>query len=472
MNTIYGDRKKMSKKVVIIGGVAGGMATATRLRRLKEDYKITVIEKGKHVSYANCGLPYYIGNTIKEKERLIVKTPEEISSFFNIEIKTRTEALEVLKNEKKLKVKDLKTNEVYELEYDTLVLSTGAKPFVPPTIGIDNKKIMTLRTIEDMEKIKAYADREKVKDAVVIGGGFIGLEMAENLSKNGLNVSIIELGDQVMPPIDYEIAQLVHQDLKFNDIKLYLKNSVEKFEEINNHLNLKLKDGNNLKADLVILSIGVVPDTTLAKNAGLITGIKDSIVVNEKMQTSDPDIYAVGDAVQVKSVVGDFETLIPLAGPANRQARVVAENLAGFERTYNGTLGTSICKVFDMAVAATGLNEKMLQKLEIPYKKVFVNSFSHAGYYPDSFPLMIKLLFSPDNGKILGAQITGCDGVDKRIDTIATSIQYKKTVYDLENLELAYAPPYNSVKDPVNVAGNVAVNVLKGLVDYVTTSRT
>lgn len=457
----------MSKSIVIIGGVAGGMATATRLRRLREDYKITVIEKGKHVSYANCGLPYYIGDIIKEKERLIVKTPQEISSFFNIDIKTKTEALEINKEEKKVRVKDLKSNREYDIDYDELVLSTGAKPIVPSIEGIMNEKVMTLRSVEDMEKIKEHANKEQVKDAVVIGGGFIGLEMAENLRHIDLNVSLIELGPQVMPPVDYEMAQLIHQDLMLNGVKLYLENTVERFEDFGSSLQLTLKDGQKLRAELVILAIGVVPDALLAQNAGLKTGLKGSIVVDDKMQTSHPNIYAVGDAVQVINTVGQFETLIPLAGPANRQARVLAENLAGFEKTYKGTQGTSIAKVFDMAIASTGLNEKNLKNNSIPYKKVFINNFSHAGYYPDSFPIMVKLLFTPDEGKILGAQIAGCDGVDKRIDVIATSIHYGRTVYDLEELELAYAPPYNSVKDPVNIAGNVAVNILKGLVDYI-----
>lgn len=457
----------MTKNIVIIGGVAGGMATATRLRRLKEEYKITVIEKGKYVSYANCGLPYYIGDTIKEKERLIVKTAEEISSFFNIEIKTQTEAIEILKNEKKIRVRNLVNNEEYEIEYDSLVLSTGAKPMIPPIKGVNNSKIMTLRTVEDMERIKQYVQQDSVNKAVIVGGGFIGLEMAENLKKLNMDVSLIELGSQVMASVDLEMARLIHQDMTLNGIALYLNSSVESFEDEKQGLLLKLNDGNQLITDLVVLAIGVVPDSNLASNAGLETGLKGAIVVNNKMQTTDENIYAVGDAVQVVNSVAGFDTLIPLAGPANRQARVVAENLAGFDKIYNGTQGTSIVKVFDMAVAAAGLNEKQLKKLDIQFKKVFINNFSHAGYYPDSFPVMIKLLFSPDNGKILGAQVAGCDGIDKRIDVISTAIHFEKTVYDLENLELAYAPPYNSVKDPVNIAGNVAVNVLKGLVEYI-----
>lgn len=446
-------------KIVIIGGVAGGMAAAARIRRLSEDVQITVIEKGEYISYASCGLPYHVGNTIKDRDKLFVKTPEEMSKLFNLDIKVKTEALSINRESKLVEVKNLVTGELSQISYDKLIMATGSRPFVPNTPGIDNDKIFTLKNVNDMDLIIHYINEKQPANAVVIGGGFIGLEMVEALKNRDMKVSLIELGSQVMPPIDPEMATYIHQDLSLRGIKLYLNNSVIKFEANKESLNLFLQDETVIEADLVILAIGVIPESTLAVDAKLETGIRGSIKVDSNMKTSDKDIYAVGDAIQIQDYVTGSGALIPLAGPANRQGRIVAENLFGSKRQYKNTLGTSICKVFDLTVATTGVNQKMLDKSSKEYNVVYVHPFSHASYYPDAFPMTLKLLFSKETGKIYGAQIIGCDGIDKRIDTLATAIYSGLTIYDLENLELAYAPPYNSVKDPVNVAGNIAVNL-------------
>jgi NADPH-dependent 2,4-dienoyl-CoA reductase/sulfur reductase-like enzyme/peroxiredoxin family protein/TusA-related sulfurtransferase/rhodanese-related sulfurtransferase len=457
----------MTKNIVIIGGVAAGMACATRLRRLNETIKITVVEKGPNVSFANCGLPYHIGNVIKDRSRLIVKTPEEISKLFNIEVKTRTEATQIDRENKTVSILNIHSGLEETLSYDKLVITTGAEPFIPPIPGINDDRVFKLRNLEDMDKVKDYLNNQKPERALVIGGGFIGLEMAENLKLQGLKVNLVELAEQVMMAYDKEMATLIHQNLLLNGIHLYLNNSIKKLEPSKNKLLAHLKDGTTIDTDLVVMAIGVKPDTNLAVNAGLELGLKESIVVNEYMQTSDPDIYAAGDAVQVKNYLTGKETLIPLAGPANRQGRTIAANISGKNKKYLSTLGTSICKIFEQTVANTGLNEKTLIKEHIPYLKTYIHSASHAGYYPDSYPLTFKLLFAPETGKVLGAQVIGYDGVDKRIDILSTSIMKGLTVYELEDLELSYAPPYNSVKDPVNVLGNVAVNMLEGLIDSI-----
>lgn len=459
--------EKMTKNIVIVGGVAGGMATATRLRRLCDKCNITVIEKGEYVSFANCGMPYYIGDVITDRSKLIVKTPEQISKLFNITIKTQTEAVKIDREKKLLMVKNAKNGTLEELSYDTLVLSTGAKPFIPPTPGMDHDQILSLRNINDMDKIKKAVDSRQPKSAVVIGGGFIGLEMVENLKHRGIDVSLIELDQQVMAPLDPEMASFVHQTLVVQGVKLYFKTLVEKVESLqDDRFKLYLKNGDILETDLVILSIGVKPDTSLAKEAGLELGLKDAIVVDEKLQTSDPSIVAVGDAVQVKNYIDGTPTLIPLAGPANRQARVIAENMMGYNRKYKGTLGTAICKVFDLDVATTGLNEKTLGKSDKKYMKIYVNGNSHASYYPEADSMIMKILFEPDSRKILGAQIVGGKGTDKRIDVLSTAIQTGMLIDDLGELELSYAPHCNSVKDPLNIAGHIASNVKNGLVDY------
>jgi len=449
-------------KVVIVGGVAGGASAAARLRRLDEDAEIILFEKGEYISYANCGLPYYIGEVIKEREKLVVQTPEAMSKRFNIDIRTLSEVTKINPDEKTVVVHDIKNDRTYTESYDKLILSPGAEPIKPPMPGIDGKNIFTLRTIPDTYRIKDFVDNNKPKKAVVVGGGFIGLEVAENLKEAGLDVTIVELADHVMAPLDYEMAAIVHQRLKDKGVNLILKDGVKEFHHKEGITTVALNSGNTLITDMVVLGIGVRPDTKLAKDAGLAIGERGGIKVNEYMQTSNPDIYAVGDAIEVKDYINGSNTLIPLAGPANKQGRIAADNICGRKSKYDGTQGTSVAKIFDLTVAATGNNETILKRAGIDYEKVIIHPNSHASYYPDALPMTIKLIFRKDDGKILGAQIVGFDGVDKRIDVIATAIRSNMTVYDLEELELAYAPPYSSAKDPVNMAGFVASNILKG----------
>ncbi|MDE4543237.1 CoA-disulfide reductase [Thermoanaerobacterium sp. R66] len=449
-------------KVVIVGGVAGGASAAARLRRLDEDAEIILFEKGEYISYANCGLPYYIGEVIKEREKLVVQTPEAMSKRFKIDIRTLSEVTKINPDEKTVVVHDIKNDRTYTESYDKLILSPGAEPIKPPMPGIDGKNIFTLRTIPDTFKIKDYVDNNKPKKAVVVGGGFIGLEVAENLKETGLDVTVVELADHVMAPLDYEMAAIVHQRLKDKGVNLILKDGVKEFHHKEGITTVVLNSGNTLITDMVVLGIGVRPDIKLAKDAGLEIGERGGIKVNEYMQTSNPDIYAVGDAIEVKDYINGSNTLIPLAGPANKQGRIAADNICGRKSKYDGTQGTSVAKIFDLTVAATGNNETILKRAGIDYEKVIIHPNSHASYYPDALPMTIKLIFKKDDGKILGAQIVGFDGVDKRIDVIATAIRSNMTVYDLEELELAYAPPYSSAKDPVNMAGFAASNILKG----------
>lgn len=449
-------------KVVIVGGVAGGASAAARLRRLDEDAEIILFEKGEYISYANCGLPYYIGEVIKEREKLVVQTPEAMSKRFSIDIRTLSEVTKINPDEKTVVVHDIKNDRTYTESYDKLILSPGAEPIKPPMPGIDGKNIFTLRTIPDTYRIKDFVDNNKPKKAVVVGGGFIGLEVAENLKEAGLDVTIVELADHVMAPLDYEMAAIVHQRLKDKGVNLILKDGVKEFHHKEGITTVVLNSGNTLITDMVVLGIGVRPDTKLAKDAGLAIGERGGIKVNEYMQTSNPDIYAVGDAIEVKDYINGSNTLIPLAGPANKQGRIAADNICGRKSKYDGTQGTSVAKIFDLTVAATGNNETILKRAGIDYEKVIIHPNSHASYYPDALPMTIKLIFKKDDGKILGAQIVGFDGVDKRIDVIATAIRSNMTVYDLEELELAYAPPYSSAKDPVNMAGFAASNILKG----------
>ncbi|MEG6567585.1 CoA-disulfide reductase [Thermoanaerobacterium saccharolyticum] len=449
-------------KVVIVGGVAGGASAAARLRRLDEDAEIILFEKGEYISYANCGLPYYIGEVIKEREKLVVQTPEAMSKRFNIDIRTLSEVTKINPDEKTVVVHDIKNDKTYTESYDKLILSPGAEPIKPPMPGIDGKNIFTLRTIPDTYRIKDFVDNNKPKKAVVVGGGFIGLEVAENLKEAGLDVTIVELADHVMAPLDYEMAAIVHQRLKDKGVNLILKDGVKEFHHKEGITTVVLSSGNTLITDMVVLGIGVRPDTKLAKDAGLAIGERGGIKVNEYMQTSNPDIYAVGDAIEVKDYINGSNTLIPLAGPANKQGRIAADNICGRKSKYDGTQGTSVAKIFDLTVAATGNNETILKRAGIDYEKVIIHPNSHASYYPDALPMTIKLIFKKGDGKILGAQIVGFDGVDKRIDVIATAIRSNMTVYDLEELELAYAPPYSSAKDPVNMVGFAASNILKG----------
>ncbi|WKV07831.1 CoA-disulfide reductase [Thermoanaerobacterium sp. CMT5567-10] len=449
-------------KVVIVGGVAGGASAAARLRRLNEDAEIILFEKGEYISYANCGLPYYIGEVIKEREKLVVQTPEGMSKRFNIDIRTSSEVTKINPDEKIVVVHDIKNDRTYTESYDKLILSPGAEPIKPPMPGIDSKNIFTLRNIPDTFRIKDYVDYNNPKKAVVVGGGFIGLEVAENLKEVGLDVTVVELADHVMAPLDYEMASIVHQHLRDKGINLILKDGVKEFQHKDNSTTVVLNSGKTIDTDMVVLGIGVRPDIRLAKDAGLEIGERGGIKVNEYMQTSNPDIYAVGDAIEVKDYINGSNTLIPLAGPANKQGRIAADNICGRKSKYDGTQGTSVAKIFDLTVATTGNNETILKRAGIDYEKVIIHPNSHASYYPDALPMTIKLIFKKDDGKILGAQIVGFDGVDKRIDVIATAIRANMTVYDLEELELSYAPPYSSAKDPVNMAGFAASNILRG----------
>ena len=449
-------------KVVIIGGVAGGASAAARLRRLDEKCEIILFERGEHISFANCGLPYYIGGVITEKEKLLVQTPEEMRQRFNIDVRVLNEVVDIDTKKKEVSVSDLKRDQKYTETYDKLILSPGASPIIPNIEGIDAPNVFTLRNIPDTYAIKDFVDEKKPKRAVVVGGGFIGLEIAENLHERGITVTVVELANQVMGPIDYEMAALVHEHLKEKGVELYLGDGIKGLQNTPKYSIVELNSGKQIKTDMVMLGIGVRPENDLAKKAGLELGQRGGIKVNKSMQTSNSNIYAVGDAVEITDYVNESQTLIPLAGPANKQGRIAANNICGLQEEYEGTQGTSVLKIFDMTVASTGNNEKILNRADIPYEKSFTHSASHAGYYPDAMPISLKLLFSPKDGKILGAQAVGYGGVEKRIDVIATAIRAGMTVYDLEKLELAYAPPYSSAKDPVNMAGYVASNILKG----------
>ncbi|TFG23460.1 MAG: pyridine nucleotide-disulfide oxidoreductase [Promethearchaeota archaeon] len=451
------------EKVLIIGGVAGGASAAARLRRLNENIEITVLEKGAYVSFANCGLPYYVGHVIKEREQLELMTPEKFLDRFKINIKINHEAISIDKQKKIVVVRDLETGKILNMEYDYLILSPGASPIIPPFKGIEEVPTFTLRTIPDSVAIKKYVEENKVKHATIIGGGYIGLEMAENLKERGIRVKIIEMLDQVLSPLDKEMAQFVHQELILNGVCLQLGDPVDSFTCDENNCNYVIpKSGRQIKTDMIILSIGVKPESKLATEAGLEIGPKGHIIVNEHMQTSDPFIYAVGDVVQVKQFQTQNPTAIPLAGPANKQGRIAADNIAGRPSKYNGVLGASVLKVFDLTIAFTGLNERQVKDLNYNYEKIYVHPNNHAGYYPGAIPISMKLIFEVPTGKILGAQAVGGPGTEKRIDVISTVIKYGGKVFDLEELELAYAPPYGSAKDPVNMAGFVASNVLKG----------
>ncbi|MDK6804443.1 FAD-dependent oxidoreductase [Aerococcus sp. UMB7834] len=456
-------------KIIVVGGVAGGATAIARLRRLDENAEIILLEKGKYVSFANCGLPYYIGGAIAQRDALFVSSKESIEEKYNIDVRTENEATHIDKDRQMLTILDHQTGETYEESYDKLLLSTGSNPFIPPIEGLDHENVFTLWTVPDVDKIDAYIEKAAPKRALVVGGGFIGLEMAENLVDRGLEVTLVEMADQVMPPLDKDMAVLVENHLKEKGIQLVLG---EGFEGLTaDGKEAKLQSGQTLETDMVLLSIGVRPNSELAKDAGLDLNERGGIRVDEYGQTSDANIYAVGDAVGVRDYVLGNESMVPLAGPANKQGRSVASNILGLEaKAYPGTMGTSVAKVFDLTVASVGANEKTLKKQGWTYEEDYfialVHPMSHAGYYPGATPMTLKLVFAKD-GKVLGAQAVGFEGVDKRIDTIATSIHFKGSVYDLADLELAYAPPYSSAKDPVNFAGYVASNILEGLTDPV-----
>ena len=446
---------------LIIGGVAGGATVAARLRRMDEKANIILFERGKYVSYANCGLPYYIGDTINNREKLFVQTAKGFTDRFRIDIRTEQEVTAIRPDKKEVEIKNLSTGETYTETYDKLVLSPGAEPLRPGIEGIGSKKIFTLRNVPDTDTIKNYVNTENPKHAIVVGGGFIGLEMAENLYDLGIQVDVVEMANQVMAPLDFSMAAIVHRQLTDKGVGLHLEDGVSRFEEKDGGVTVHLRSGKQIATDMVLLSIGVRPETKLAKDAGLAIGERGGIAVNDYMQTSDADIYALGDAVEVRHLVTGQPALIPLAGPANKQGRIVADNIVfGNKKKYPGSIGTSIAKVFDLTVAAAGANAKLLQRNNIPYISSYTHGASHAGYYPGAVPLSIKILFAPENGKLLGAQIVGFNGVDKRIEMLAQVIQRGGTVHDLAELEHAYAPPYSSAKDPVNMAGFVAENIL------------
>ncbi|MCG3226316.1 MAG: FAD-dependent oxidoreductase [Candidatus Heimdallarchaeota archaeon] len=457
----------MSKKVVIIGGVAGGATAAVRLRRLDEFAEIIIIERGDYVSFANCGLPYYIGGVIKEKSKLQLVTPDTLNRRFNIDVRLNNEVISINKENKSVLVKERKKNEEYNLEYDNLILSPGAEPILPPFTGIEEVPTFSLRTIPDTFEIDEFITQNKPQHATVVGGGFIGLEMAENLRIRGLNVTVVELVDQVMINLDKEMAQFVHQELYLNDVDLVLGDGVDSFaKDAEGKAIVKTQSGKEILTDLIILAIGVKPESKLAKECGLDLGDRGHIFVNKNMRTSDEFIYAVGDAVQVTNLITNEPTAVPLAGPASKQGRIAADNITGRKSEYNGVLGAAVVKVFDITVAQVGLNEKNLKNSEIKFEKVYTYPVNHPGYYPNREKIAIKLLFEVPSGKILGVQAVGGKGTEKRVDIISTSIFFGGTVFDLELLEITYAPPFNNAKTPVNRLGYVASNMLKGDFDY------
>ena len=450
------------QKYLIVGGVAGGATAAARMRRLSEDAEIILFEKGKYISYANCGLPYYIGGVIEERERLFVQTPEAFGKRFNIDVRTESEVIAIDVVAKRVAVRTA-DGEEYEESFDKLLLSPGASPVVPPLAGIQSEGIFTLRNVSDTDRIKQYITERRVRRAVIVGGGFIGLEMAENLKHAGAEVAVVEMAPQVMGPIDYSMAALVHEHLEQQGVKLYLEQAVESFSRDNEELTVHFKSGINLHADMVLLSIGVRAETRLAESAGLRIGEMRGIWVDEYLQTSVADIYAVGDAIEYPHPITGKPWLNFLAGPANRQARIVADNMVlGNHVKYEGAIGTAIAKVFDLTVASTGLPAKRLKQMQIPYLSATIHNGAHAGYYPGSLQMDIKITFSPADGRLYGAQIVGYDGVDTRINPYALAIKNGATVEDLTRLEHAYAPPFSSAKDPVAISGYVAGNILSG----------
>jgi CoA-disulfide reductase len=455
----YKKERICMSKIIIIGGVAGGASAAARLRRLDEHAEIIMFERGQYISFANCGLPYYIGGDITEKESLTLQTPESFHARFNVDVRVLQEVIGIDTNTKKVTVKNLKSDEIYEESYDKLILSPGAAPTKPNIIGADNKKVFTLRNIPDTYKIKEYIDQTHVKSAVIVGGGYIGIEMAENLHAAGLKVTVVEFADHVIAPLDYDMACDVHNHIRSKGVNLILKDGVK---EIQNHGNqIKVIIGNGeIITDMVVMSVGVRPESSLAKMAGLEVNSRGAIVVNNQMQTSDPNVYAVGDAIEIKDFITGEAGFIPLAGPANKQGRIAADNICGLNTNYKGTQGTGILKCFDMTIATTGITEAKAKQLNLNYEKSFTYSASHASYYPGAVNMSIKIIFDKENGKLLGAQVVGYEGADKRLDVLATAIRAGMTVYDLTELELAYAPPFSSAKDPVNMAGFVAENIL------------
>lgn len=449
-------------KVLIVGGVAGGASAAARLRRNDEHAEIILFERGNYISFANCGLPYYIGDVIREKSKLTLQTPQSFFDRFRVDVRTGNEVIAIDREAKKVTVKLLADGSTYEESYDKLLLSPGAEPLHLPLPGFDGKKVFTLRNIPDTFAIKEFCDKNSPKSVVVIGGGYIGIEIAENLHKLGIKVTIVELSEHIVPPVDSDTAAQLHNHLRSKGIDLRLKTGVQAIEELSTGLVFKLSEGPAISADFAILAAGVSPESQLAKNAGLKLGLRNAIVVDNTLKTSDDSIYAVGDAVEVTNFVSGTPAFIPLASPANKQGRIAADNICGKNEPYEGSLGSSVLKVFDLVVAATGMSETALQRAGIPYKKSYTYSASNASYYPGGLPISLKLIFTPDGSRILGAQAVGFSGVDKRIDVIATVMRLGGSVEDLTKLELCYAPPFSSAKDPVNMAGYTAENILNG----------
>lgn len=451
---------------VIIGGVAAGASCAARLRRLKEDEKIIMFERGEYISYANCGLPYHVGGVIANREDLLVTKKAMMVNRYGVDVRTNSEVTAINREEKTVHVVEKDGNE-YDENYDTLVIATGSSPLRPGIPGIDSARVKTLWTVTDTDDIKAFIKENDVKSATVVGGGFIGLEMAENLHHLGLKVSIVEAANQVMAPIDYEMALLLNENIRDNGVELFLGDGVASFEESEANIVVKLSSGKEVVSDMVLLSIGVRPNSKIAMDARIECNARGGIIVDDHMRTSDPNIYAAGDVVEVTDYIFKDKTMVPLAGPANKQGRIVADNIAGIDRTYKGTQGSSIAKVFDLSVAATGVNEKTLNRRglikDLDYRSIIITQNSHAGYYPSAKPMILKLIFSMDGSKIYGGQIIGKEGTDKRIDTLGTAIRLGASIDDLTNMELAYAPPFSSGKDPINMAGYVAENVIAGL---------
>ncbi|MCL2493474.1 MAG: FAD-dependent oxidoreductase, partial [Clostridiales bacterium] len=452
------------KKILIVGGVAGGASAAARLRRLDEDAEIILFERGEFISFANCGLPYFIGGEIQSKSALSLQTPQSFNARFRVDVRTMQDVAAIDKAGKTVTVHDLKTGNSYEENYDKLILSPGAAPLVPPVEGAGNAKVFTIRNIPDTMRIKDYVNNEHPAEAVVMGGGYIGVEMAENLVRAGVEVTLVEMLNQVIAPLDFDMACDVHRHMRDKGVKLFLGSAVKTIADRDGRLHIGLDKGGELLADMLIMAVGVRPESGLAKDAGLSVNERGAIVVNEHMQTSDPDIYAAGDAVEITDFVSGQKAVIPLAGPANKQGRIAADNICGIPSAYEGTQGSAIIQVFDMTAAATGINEKTAQKLGLDYDKSFTYSANHAAYYPGAVSMSMKILFEKGTGKILGAQVVGYEGADKRCDVIATAIRAGMTAYDLAKLELCYAPPYSAAKDPVNMAGFVIENVLTGKV--------
>ena len=451
-------------KVVIIGGVAGGATAAARIRRLDEKAEIAVFERSGFISYANCGLPYYIGGVIEDENDLTLQTPESFWKRFRVKMNVHCEVTAISPESKTVTVKNTESGRTFTEKYDKLILSPGAKPIRPDFKGIDSPKIFMLRTVEDTLRIRKFLTERQPKTAVVVGGGFIGIEVAENLREQGIGVTLIEAAEQLMAPFDADMASFIHAEVRRNGIDLMLGAMVEGFADTDDGINVQLKNARKIRADMAVMAIGVAPDTSLAKEAGLKLGIKGSIVVNDKMETSVPDIYAVGDAVQIKNFVTDRDTLISLAGPANKQGRIAADNICGGDSRYTGGQGSSVIKVFAMTAAATGINEKTATSLGIDCDKVILSPMSHAGYYPGGKLMTLKVLFEKGTYRLLGAQIIGYEGVDKRIDVLATALRAGMKAYALADLDLAYAPPYSSAKDPVNMAGYIIENIKNGVV--------